>query len=191
MGRPVLLCFILFLSMSSFAFPQNVQDISSLHYVYLGPVLSMSYDRVEYKDWFETEQGTRNMSGTSFGGGAALNIFVNNYCGDFQLKYMRSELDFSLNFIEMLLQGKYLWQINKFIAAGTGFGLYSEVAPFQGGYKGSAGIQLPLTVVFTGSSFWKVLWDVYGRYGSFGKGLGSSRISIGSNLGIVFRVGRI
>lgn len=191
MGRPVLLCFILFLSMFSFAFPQNVQDISSLHYVYLGPVLSMSYDRVEYKDWFETEQGTRNMSGTSFGGGAALNIFVNNYCGDFQLKYMRSELDFSLNFIEMLLQGKYLWQINKFIAAGTGFGLYSEVAPFQGGYKGSAGIQLPLTVVFTGSSFWKVLWDVYGRYGSFGKGLGSSRISIGSNLGIVFRVGRI
>ena len=191
MGRLVLLCFILFLSMFSFAFPQNVQDISSLHYVYLGPVLSMSYDRVEYKDWFETEQGTRNMSGTSFGGGAALNIFVNNYCGDFQLKYMRSELDFSLNFIEMLLQGKYLWQINKFIAAGTGFGLYSEVAPFQGGYKGSAGIQLPLTVVFTGSSFWKVLWDVYGRYGSFGKGLGSSRISIGSNLGIVFRVGRI
>ncbi len=191
MGRPVLLCFILFLSMFSFAFPQNVQDISSLHYVYLGPILSMSYDRVEYKDWFETEQGTRNMSGTSFGGGAALNIFVNNYCGDFQLKYMRSELDFSLNFIEVLLQGKYLWQINQFIAAGTGFGLYSEVAPFQGGYKGSAGIQLPLTVVFTGSSFWKVLWDVYGRYGSFGKGLGSSRISIGSNLGIVFRVGRI
>lgn len=191
MGRPVLLCFILFLSMFSFAFPQNVQDISSLHYVYLGPVLSMSYDRVEYNDWFETEQGTRNMSGASFGGGAALNIFVNNYCGDFQLKYMRSELDFSLNFIEVLLQGKYLWQINQFIAAGTGFGLYSEVAPFQGGYKGSAGIQLPLTVVFTGSSFWKVLWDVYGRYGSFGKGLGSSRISIGSNLGIVFRVGRI
>lgn len=177
--------------MSGLAFSQNIKEMSSLHYIYLGPVLSMSYDKVEYKDWFGIEQGTKKMSGTSFGGGAVLNIFVNNYCGDFQLKYMRSELDFSLNFIEVLLQGKYLWQINQIIAAGAGLGLYSEVAPFQGGYKGSAGVQIPLTVVFTGSPFWKVLWDVYGRYGSFGKGVGSSRISIGSNLGIVFRVGRI
>ena len=191
MGRPVLLCFILFLSMSSLVFPQSVKDMSSLHYIYLGPVLSMSYDKVEYKDWFETKQGTKNMTGTSFGGGAALNIFVNNYCGDFQLKYMRSELDFSLNFLEVLLQGKYLWQLNQIIAIGAGLGLYSELTPFQSGYKGGAGVQIPLTVVFTGSSFWKVLWDVYGRYGAFGKGVGSSRISIGSNLGIVFRVGRI
>lgn len=151
----------------------------------------MSYEKVEYKDWFGTEQGSKNMSGISFGGGAALSIFVNNYCGDFQVKYIRSELDFSLDFLEVLLQGKYLWRINEILSAGTGFGLYSEIAPFQSGYKGSAGVQIPLTVVFTGSPFWKVVWDVYGRYGSFGMGVGSSRLVIGSNLGIVFRVGRI
>lgn len=191
MVRLAVLNLILFFSLSGLAFPQNIKDMSSLHYTYLGPVFSMSYEKVEYKDWFGTEQGTKNMSGTSFGGGIALNIFVNNFCGDFQLKFVRSELDFSLNLLDVLLQGKYLWRINEILAAGTGLGLYSDIAPFESGYKGSAGLQIPFTVVFTGSPVWKVFCDVYARYGSFGMGEGSSRIAIGSNLGIVFRVGRI
>jgi hypothetical protein len=165
--------------------------MSSLHYTYLGPVLSMSYDKVEYKDWMGTEQGSVDMTGTTYGGGIALQIFVENFCGDFQFKYVRSDLDFSIDLGEILLQGKYLWKINDIFSAGAGLGLYSEIPLSEPDHKGSAGIQLPVSAVITGSPMWKVFLDIYCRYGSFGMGEGSSRIALGSNLGVVFRVGRI
>jgi hypothetical protein len=165
--------------------------MSSLHYTYLGPVFSLSYEKVEYKDWMGTEQGSMNMTGTSYGGGISLQIFVEKFCGDFQFKYVRNDLDFSLDLEEMLLQGKYLWKFNDTISAGTGLGLYSEFSVSESGHKGSAGIQLPLSAVLTGSPMWKVFMDIYFRYGSFGMGEGSSRMALGSNLGIVFRVGKI
>ena len=189
MARIIILVFFILFSGSLSA--QNIKDMSSLHYTYMGPVLSMSYDKVEYKDWLGTEQGSVDMTGTSYGGGIALQIFVENFCGDFHLKYVRNDLDFSLDLGEMLLQGKYLWKINDIISAGTGFGLYSELALSEPDHKGSAGIQLPFSAVYTGSPLWKVFGDVYIRYGSFGIGEESSRISIGLSLGIVFRVGRI
>lgn len=186
-----ILIIILFISFTGSVSAQNIKDMSSLHYTYLGPVFNYSYEKVVYKDWMGTEQDSINMTGTSYGGGVSLQIFADNFCGDFHLKFVRSELDFSLDLGEMLLQGKYLWKINDLFSAGTGLGLYSELSFSEKDHKGSAGIQLPLTAVFTGSPLWKIFLDVYIRYGSFGMGEGSSRSAMGSNLGIVFRVGRI
>ncbi len=191
MIRFIYLFLLIFFTGSGFLSAQTVKELSGLNYTYLGPVFSISHDKVEYKDWFETEQGTKNMSGLSLSGGLSLQIFVESFCGDFQIKYTRSSYDFSLDLLEASLQGKYLWGINNYLSAGTGLGLYSSTALSNSDHKGSAGFQLPLSAVITLSETWKVFFDVFARYGSFGMGEGSRQISFGTNLGLVYRVGRI
>jgi hypothetical protein len=182
---------LIFFTGSGCLYAQTVKELSGLNYTYLGPVFSIAHDKVEYKDWFETEQGTKNMSGLSLSGGLSLLIFVESFCGDFQIKYTRSSYDFSLDLLEASLQGKYLWGINNYLSAGTGLGLYSSTALSNSDHKGSAGFQIPLSAVITLSDTWKVFFDVFARYGSFGMGEGSTQISFGTNLGLVYRVGRI
>lgn len=191
MIRYIYLLLIIFFSGSGYLSSQTVKELSGLNYTYLGPVFSISHDKVEYKDWFETEQGTKNMSGLSLSGGLSLQIFVESFCGDFQIKYTRSSYDFNLDLLEASIQGKYLWEINNYLSAGTGLGLYSLTALSNSDHKGSAGLQIPLSAVITLSETWKVFFDVFARYGSFGMGEGSTQISFGTNLGLVYRVGRI
>lgn len=191
MTRLIYLLILILVPGSGYLSAQTAGDASSLNYTYLGPVLSVAYDKVEYKDWFETEQGTKNMSGLSLSGGLSLYIFVENYSGDFQFKYTRSDYDFALDLLEVSLQGKYLWKLNNYISAGCGLGIYSSTALSESDHKGSAGFQIPLTSVFTISEKWKIFFDLFARYGSFGMGEGSTQISFGTNLGLVYRVGRI
>lgn len=191
MIRLIYLLILIFCTGSGYLSAQTIKESAGLNYTYLGPVVSIAYDKVEYKDWFGTEQGTKNMSGLSLSGGFSLHIFVENYCGDFQFKYSRSDYDFTLDLLEVSLQGKYLWKLNNYFSAGSGLGLYTSTALSESEHKGSAGFQLPLTSVITVSETWKIFFDIFARYGSFGMGEGSKQISFGTNLGLVYRVGRI
>ena len=170
---------------------QEIREEESLNYTYLGPAISSAYNSVEYTDWFETSTETKKMSGYSMSGGAALNIFADNLCGDFQLKYAYNKLDYTLTNLDFSISGKYYYPLNNTVSLGAGFGLYFETPPSNESHNGSAGLQLPLSLLLNTTSNSKLFIDILSRYGSFGIGENTKAISAGVNVGFIFKVGRI
>lgn len=169
----------------------DYRDEDTLNYTYIGPVFSAGIINVKYTDWFEKETESRTMSGMFYSGGAAVEIFAGNFCGDFQIKYIYSSLDFTLSYLETSITGRYLYPVNSWFAAGGGLGFYFASPPSNMDYNGSAGIMLPLTAVFTTTATTKLFIDIYAGYGSFGIGEDTSSFSAGIRTGFVFKVGRI
>jgi hypothetical protein len=163
----------------------------TLNYTYIGPVLSAGVVKTRYTDWFDTETKTKSMTGTFYSGGAAIEIFAGNFCGDFQIKYVYNSLDYNLMFLETSIAGKYLYPVNNWFSAGGGLGFYFASEPSNIDYNGSTGIMLPLTAMFSTTTTTKLFIDIYAGYGSFGIGESTSSLSAGLRAGFVFKVGRI
>lgn len=170
---------------------QEARDDASLNYTYIGPVASASYMKVEYRDWINNSTQTKKMSGNSYAGGIAIDIFSKNLCGDFHLKYNSSQLDYTITNLEYSMSGKYLYNLNENVSIGAGLGCYFESPPSNQDHDGSAGIQLPFTAVFNTTPDSKLFFDLFVRYGSFGIGENSQVISAGINVGFLYKVGRI
>ena len=189
--------FFILIFMAKTANSQTMEDTNSLNFTYLGPVLSMAYNKVEYTDWFETSPGiasteTKKMSGYITSGGLTFNIFSDQFCGDLQIKYAMNHLEQTLKYIEVSAAGKYFfYQISDFISFGGGLGIYLEIPTSNEKHNGSAGLQVPLTMLVDTTRDTKLFMDVYFRYGSFGIGENTNSISIGTNVGFIFKVGRI
>lgn len=170
---------------------QEIRDEESLNFTYLGPVLSFAYNQVEYTDWDGDSTEKEKMSGYIYSGGAALNIFADDLCGDFQMKYAYNQIDTSLSGIEFSIAGKYFYKMNDNISLGAGLGIYLDTPFSTKDNNGSAGLQLPLTLLVNTTPDTKLFIDIFSRYGSFGQGRNTSSISAGVNVGFVFKVGRI
>ena len=169
----------------------QAQDTTGMNYTYLGPVVSASYTQVEYRDWIDDSTQKEKMSGTSYAGGIAVEIFAKNLCGDFQLKYNYSQLDYTITFLEFSMSGKYLYFINDYISIGAGLGFYFETPPSNQDHNGATGLQLPLTAIFNTTPDSKLFFDFIPKYGTFGIGQNSKVLSAGINIGFVYKVGRI
>lgn len=170
---------------------QEIKEEESLNYSYLGPALSLGYSRVEYSEWSNDLMKTREMTGYSMSAGAALNIFADNLCGDFQMKYAFSMFDYSVTNLEFSMSGKYYYSFNNYVSAGSGIGIYLEGPPSNIEHNGGAGIQLPVSLLLSTTPGSKLFIDVFFRYGSFGTGENTESISAGVNVGYIFKVGRI
>lgn len=169
----------------------DYRDDDTLNYTYIGPVFSAGIINARYTDWFENKTETKNMSGMFYSGGAAVEIFAGNFCGDFQIKYIYSSLDFTLMYMETSITGRYLYPVNSWFAAGGGLGFFFASPPSNMDYNGSAGIMVPVTAVFSTTADTKLFIDIYAGYGSFGIGEETSSLSAGIRAGFVFKVGRI
>ncbi|MCL1833621.1 MAG: hypothetical protein FWG49_03875 [Leptospirales bacterium] len=189
--------FFILIFIAKAASGQNMGEPDSLNYTYIGPVLSLGYNKVEYKDWFfnSTPTGsteTKKMSGYIASGGVTFNIFADEFCGDLQIKYAKNNLENTLQYIEVSAAGKYFfYKLNDFFSLGGGLGLYLELSSPSAEQNGSAGLQLPFTILIETSRDTKLFIDLYFRYGSFGIGENTKSISAGANLGFIFKVGRI
>jgi len=187
--------FFLLIFMAKIAHSQTAEDITNLNFSYLGPALSFAYNNVKYTDWFETTQPsteTKKMSGYIASGGIAFNIFAADFCGDLQIKYANNNLENTLKYIEVSAAGKYLfYQVSNEITLGSGLGIYLEIPMPNEKNNGSAGLQLPFTILVDTSRDTKLFMDVFFRYGTFGTGTDTRSISVGSNVGFIFKVGRV
>jgi len=171
---------------------QTPRNEDNLNYTYLGPVLSVGYNQVEYTDWFTTSTETKKMSGYILSGGLTFNIMANEFCGDLQIKYAMNNLEDTLQYIEVSASGKYFfYKMNNNISFGGGLGIYMEIPTPGAKQNSSAGLQLPFTMLVDTSRDTKLFVDVYFRYGSFGIGEDTNSISVGTNVGFIFKVGRI
>ncbi len=182
---------VLLILITQSAFSQEIRKKESLNYTFIGPVVSAGYSDVKYSDWNGTEYVEETTSGPSYGAGVVLNIFAEPFCGEFQLRYTYSTLDFTLTLMEFSTAGKYLWRINNLFSAGTGLGLYLDSPPSNQSYDGSAGIMLPFTGILDLSINSKLFTNISVKYGSFGIGEDGTKLSYEINMGYLYKVGRI
>ena len=187
--------FFILILMTKIANAQTMGDTSSsLNYTYLGPVLSIAHNKVEYTDWFPDSNSTetKKVSGNIISGGLTFNIFADEFCGDLQIKYAINSLEETLKYIEVSVSGKYFfYKMNNYFSLGGGLGMYLEIPMPSEKNNGSAGLQLPLTILIETSRDTNLFLDVYARYGTFGIGEDTNSISVGTNIGFIFKVGRI
>lgn len=161
-----------------------------LFYTYFGPVAGFGYSMAQYETWKNNSWQTVKANGINANGGALLNIFIGNFVGDFSVEWMYNAPE-SMQHMHYRAMGKYLWTLNDTFAAGCGFGIYLETPPSTKTYNGSAGVMLPLSLAITTGFDSKLVVDIYGKYGSYGVGENSSKISTGMSIGFLFKVGRI
>ena len=170
---------------------ETVVDEESLNFTYMGPSISSAYNYVEYTDWFKTSTKTKKTSGFLFSGGVALSVFADELCGDFQIHYAYDQLDTAVTYLEFIINGKYYYPLDNYVSLGGGLGLYLDTPPSNVDHNGSAGVQIPLSVLINTTPGSKLFIDIVTRYGSFGIGENTKAISVGINAGFVFKVGRI
>lgn len=185
------LLFTVLLTAGAVRAQEIIREDESLNYTYLGPLLSFAYNKVEYTDWVDTSTKKVEMSGYIYSGGLALEIFADAMCGDFQMKYAYNQLDSAMTYMDLSLSGKYLYSFNSTVSLGAGLGVYTDIPFSTADDEGSAGIQLPVTLVINTSPGTLLFVDIFTRYGSFGVGRNASSIAAGINAGFVFKVGRI
>ena len=164
-------------------------------FTYAGGVIGGGLNHIEYKDWFEDERKTKQVSGGFFNCGLLLNIYIRQMIGEFSMLYIyngnKSSPDISVSHLIYNAVGKYAYQLDKKILLTSGLGLYLETQPSNIGYDGGAGFVLTLGTIYRYNWDWNIVFDLTGRYGSFGIGEDSTKFSWGINLGLVKKIGKI
>jgi hypothetical protein len=172
------------------------KEESELYFTYVGPTMGGGINQIAYRGW-SSDSDTRIskvISGYYFSSGGVMDIFVNNFIGEFSLEYMYNSSsgkpDVSVQHLIYTGTGKYAFAINDMLALTCGLGAYLETPPASKGYHGG-GLNGSIGAVYDWSRDWKIIFDVVSRYGYFGLGDDSSKFSLGAKIGLVYRVGRI
>jgi hypothetical protein len=188
-----LICFICLLhAAANTAHAQTFKKTSELYYTYLGLIVSGGINSITYNDWINNSEGSEDISGSYLSGGFLFNIYIKNIAGDFRLQYHYNMNDNeTLQHLYLAIAGRYVYKINTKISLSSGPGLYFDSPPSTGGYDGSPGFWLPLGMVLNLGFDTKLVFDIIGKYGSYGKGEDSTKLSYGASVGIMYKVGRL
>jgi len=167
-------------------------------FTYMGITLGGGINQIEYTDWFTDHQETANISGTYYSGGLLCAVFVRELVGEFSMQYIANAndtveggKDTSVQHLLYTFTGKYAYPLGTRFFATGGIGLYIETPPATGSYDGGGGPLLTIGGIVNLSPDWKIIFDLQGRYGQFGMGQDSTKLSYGINVGVVYNVGRI
>jgi len=177
---------------------------SKLFYTYIGPTLGLGYNMASYKYWDKSSEILRS---TSFSGpyvdfGCSAAVFVNRIIADIRIVYSMHFNDekHKVYHPTFVINGKYSWEIDHIFTFTAGLGLYAETPPVNTKYYVSSGFQFPLSLYLNATPESKIFAELVPQLGYY-RGMhntpGSSlfdkhyRISIGINMGYLFRVGRI
>lgn len=189
----LILITIILISYSSVKAAAEEETVNKeLYFTYIGPVIGFGYNYIKYSDWFGTERDTQKLSGIYFSGGCAFNLYTSFLVGDFKLQYVFNKNEnYPVLHLVFSASGKYLWKITSLFSIAAGLGIYLETPPSNKNYKGSAGFLLPAGIIFDTTFNTKLVVDIIGRYGFYGLGEDSTKVSFGINAGFLFKVGRI
>jgi hypothetical protein len=167
-----------------------------LFFTYMGPVVGGGYNQIAYRGW-SSETDTRIskvITGYYLSGGCLINIYVRKFIGEFSLEYINNfssgKPDVSVQHLIYTSTLKYSFPLNPDFAFTCGIGAYLETPPSDKSYNGG-GFNGTIGAVYDITREWKIVFDVLARYGRFGMGDDSSKLSLGAKLGMVYKVGRI
>jgi hypothetical protein len=191
----LLLSVLVFATLSAPLFAlEEKQKSRDLIYTFIGPVMTGGFNYLYHSDWFsdKNRQEQRDYTGSFVSGGFIINIFMDQFTGDFSMQYMHNFNEpGELYHLFYTVNGKWLWKVSEPFHITMGLGLYFETPPSNEDYNGAAGGQIPIGGVWNATFDTKLVFDFFVRYGFFGLGEYSSKLSYGLSVAFVFKVGRI
>ena len=194
--KKIIILIFLFAVLKFDAAAQVVKEEGELYFTYVGPSIGGGRNQIAYRGW-SSESNAREsklISGNYINGGFILDIFVKNMIGEFGLDYVNNfssgKPDVSVQHLMLTSAGKFAYSLNNFSALTCGVGVYLETPPASRSYRGG-GLNGVIGAVFDISRDWKIIFDFVCRYGFFGIGDDSSKLSLGGKIGVVYKVGRI
>jgi len=191
----IVLIFIFSFCIINYLRGEEAEEVEKLHFTYIGTIIGGGINKINYKNWFNDRRRTENISGTYYSGGAVLNVFVYQFIGEFSFQYImnssNSSPDISNQHLILNAIGKYSYFLKNNFFLTSGLGLYLDSPPANNDYDCGSGPLIVIGMIYELSREMRIFSDLIGRYGSFGLGQGSSKISYGINIGVVYKVGRI
>ena len=166
------------------------------YYTFMGLTGGFGVDQVSYSGWVVDSQKNLDLSGSYYSAGLVACAVIRQVIGEFTLQYMSNsisgdDVDASVSHMYLSIAGKYFYTLSPAFHLTAGLGLYGDAPPATLEYEGGGGL-LALAGVMVNLTFdLRLMADVIGRYGSFGLGEGSTKISYGAALSVVYNVGRI
>ncbi len=165
-----------------------------LFFTYIGATLGGGAASIDYNEWVVDHRESKSATGTWFSGGLLLDVVVRNIMGEFSLQAVNtgaSEDAVSSFRLHYSITGKYAFWLNESFFLSPGLGLYLETGPSDKDYDGGAGLAATAGLGWMFFRDWILLFDIIGRYGSYGLGEEATILSYGVNLGVVYRIGRL
>ena len=184
---------ILLLTITSSLFSQskfNDDDEGKVYYTYAGANLGGLYSYATYSDWFTDKRETKTQSGIVVPGGLMLNIFIDQFSGEFTAEVIY-DLSASIFYTKFTSSGKYILNINNELFFGAGLGIYLETPPSSATYNGGAGVLLPLEIGYKLTDKSRITMDIITSYGSYGMGEDNYQILSGVRFAFLYRVGAL
>lgn len=174
---------------------QNFSKVyaNDLFFTYAGLNFGYGLNQITYTDWFDTKRETRDVTGQHYNFGLVFNIFIYDFIGDFSYNFTynnNSDSETAVYHLTATGSLKYAYPATKSFALTIGPGLYIETPPSTKNYDGGGAI-ISTGFIYTVNWDWKIYTDFYGRYGSYGLGDNSSKISYGITLGFLHKFGKI
>ncbi len=197
MKRPITRClFTGFLLLSSgISSTAPVVHAQELFFTYVGVTAGGGLQTVQYENWWDDQRQGQNYQGSFFSGGAMMDIIVHNLVGEFTAQFMYNSLegtpDISVHHTLLTATGKYMYKLTTAFNLTGGGGLYIDMPPATDTYDGGGGLSACVGTMIDLTLDSIVVFDIYGRYGYFGLGEESTRLTTGASLGFVYKIGRI
>ncbi len=165
-----------------------------LFFTYIGATLGGGAASIDYNEWVVDHRESKSATGTWFSGGLLLDVVVRDIMGEFSLQVVNTGAseDAVASFrLLYSITGKYAFRLNESFFLSPGLGLYLETGPSDKDYDGGAGLAATAGLGWMFFRDWILLFDIIGRYGSYGLGEDATIISYGVNLGVVYKIGRL
>ncbi|HNU92714.1 MAG TPA: hypothetical protein PKO25_12655 [Spirochaetota bacterium] len=165
-----------------------------LFFTYIGATLGGGTASIDYNEWVVDERKSQNASGVYFSGGLLLDVVVRDIIGEFTMQAINTGAsEDTVASLRLLysVTGKYAFRLSDSFFLCPGIGLYLESGPSDKSYQGGAGLSASAGLGWVFSRDWILLFDLVGRYGSYGLGEESTIMSYGASLGVVYKIGRL
>ncbi len=165
------------------------------YYTFAGLGGGIGINRVTYHGWVETEQKDLDIAGSYYTAGPILCVFIPPLMGEWTMQYAANshdgEVDTSVQCLYLSLAGKYFYSVKEWFHLTVGAGVYGEMPPATLSYEGGGGGLASLGCIVHFNFDFRLVFDVTAKYGSFGMGEGSRKLSGGAAVFIIYNVGSI
>ena len=142
-----------------------------------------------------TRSRNLDITGSYYSTGLSVCTVVDQVIGEVTVQYLSNsnsgDVDTSVSHMYLSIAGKYFYSLSRVFHLTTGAGIYCDSPPATLDYEGGGGMLALAGTMIRFSDDVMFMVEATARYGTFGLGEGSTKISYGAAASLVYSVGRI
>lgn len=165
------------------------------YYTFMGLTGGGGVNRISYSGWVGDSRQNLDITGSYYSAGLSVCAIIRQVIGEFTVQYLSNsnggDVDTSVSNLYLSIAGKYFYSLSQAFHLTAGAGLYGDAPPATSGYEGGGGVLACAGTMINLTFDMRLIVDATARYGTFGLGEGSTKISYGAAVSLVYSVGRI